>query len=262
MQNIDLDELKKIELDILMEFDRICQTYNLRYSIAYGTLIGAVRHKGFIPWDDDIDVWMPRPDYEKLLELDINSDRFEIKSYRFSNDYFYPISKMVDKTTVLIENAHKDKNMGVFIDIFPMDFFDVENEDDILAYKKKAHRIWLLTSTLGVKPFYHKSVTYTAKSLLKFICYPFRNKLLNYSDTRNLHYKTGNYCAQVVHTVGYPRFFEATIWDELITLDFEGKKVLAFKVYDKVLTEEYGDYMQLPPESDRVPSHDFIAYYK
>ena len=100
-KELTLDEMKAVELGILKKFDSICKENGLEYSLAYGTMLGAIRHKGFIPWDDDIDVFMKREDYEKLLELKYDDGDFEIKSYRYSKNYYFLYSKMVDKRTYI-----------------------------------------------------------------------------------------------------------------------------------------------------------------
>ena len=97
VKELTLDEMKAVELGILKKFDSICKENGLEYSLAYGTMLGAIRHKGFIPWDDDIDVFMKREDYEKLLALKYDDGDFEIKSYRYSKNYYFLYSKMVDK---------------------------------------------------------------------------------------------------------------------------------------------------------------------
>nr|MCR5207201.1 LicD family protein [Eubacterium sp.] len=130
MKELSLEEVKKTELEILIRFDEICKNNNIEYSLAYGTMLGAVRHNGFIPWDDDIDVFVKRSDYEKLLGLRYDDGRFEIKSHRYSNNYYYPFAKMIDKNTDLDVSWRLDKDMGVFIDIFPLDYHDNNSNTD------------------------------------------------------------------------------------------------------------------------------------
>ena len=123
MRNIEINELKKLELDILIEIDEICTKNNFRYSLAYGTLIGAVRHKGFIPWDDDIDIFLPRPDYNKFVDYcSKNKTIFKLLSYDNSRWYSYPFAKATNQNTV-IEEEETDFNgkMGIYVDVFPLD---------------------------------------------------------------------------------------------------------------------------------------------
>ena len=138
LKKIEIDEMKEYLLGILQEFDKLCQENQMRYSIAYGTLLGAVRHKGFIPWDDDVDVVMPREDYEKLLSIKYKTKKYEVKSYRYSEDYYYEFSKMIDRDTLVLEKYRCDANMGIFIDIFPMDY--LEDKRDLEHAMRKAQK--------------------------------------------------------------------------------------------------------------------------
>lgn len=125
MKEINTVELKRIELDILKYIKTQCEKYNLRYYLAYGTLLGAVRHKGFIPWDDDIDIHMPREDYDKLIELEYNNpdSKYKLLSPKYNKDYYYSFAKMVDNETILEETGLKQiKELGVYVDIFPLDY--------------------------------------------------------------------------------------------------------------------------------------------
>ena len=119
-----LKKVQKEELDILVFFDAFCRQHNLRYSLAYGSLLGAVRHKGFIPWDDDIDVIMPREDYELLIRLfDDKTNRFFLQSHYSEAHYYYPFAKIRKNGTVFREKFLEDKqiNHGFYIDVFPAD---------------------------------------------------------------------------------------------------------------------------------------------
>lgn len=122
MREIDLKEKQNIEINILKEFKRICTENNLKYYLAYGTLLGAVRNQKIIPWDDDVDVIMPREDYMKLLEIFPTESNYKLLSIYNVKSYYYPFLKIVDKRTKLEEkNFNKIQDMGVYIDVFPID---------------------------------------------------------------------------------------------------------------------------------------------
>ena len=117
-------EIKESVFDILSYFDKVCRDNGLPYSLAFGTMLGAVRHKGFIPWDDDVDVCLLREDYEKLLEILKNNedDRFKVIDSKINDTYFYNVAKIVDTRTSLIEKKYKKiYGYGVYVDIFPLD---------------------------------------------------------------------------------------------------------------------------------------------
>ena len=120
-----IDELKVIELDIMKKIHRFCVDNNIIYYLCYGTLIGAIRHKGFIPWDDDIDILMPRPDYERFLKLFPRVQKqlgLEVVNHKTKTYFGRPMSKVIDKRTDLFEPEFKgDDHIGVFVDVWPLD---------------------------------------------------------------------------------------------------------------------------------------------
>lgn len=258
------DEIKNTCLKIMKEFDNLCRDNNLRYSIAYGTLIGAIRHGGFIPWDDDIDVVMPRSDYDKLLELNYTSEQFEIKNYKKTKGYYYSFTKMIDKTTYIDEYYRREKDMGVFIDIFPMDFFDYE-ENELKKLVKNTRNIKKLLDCIGSngKRDYSKSIfRWIAKKILSVIIFPFKKMIL--VNVENMFRSgEGKYCSCLIYDgCGIKNVFETDMWDNLIEVKFEGLNVFAFSQYHSRLTKIYGDYMKLPPKEQRVTNHNFNAYYR
>lgn len=123
MQEItEIAELKEIQLGILREIDKLCKAYHLKYFMSDGTLLGAVRHKGYIPWDDDLDIWMPRKDYEKLEQI-MNQEGscYKVVNHKNTKGYIYAFGKAVDTRTILKENIEVNCPMGIYVDIFPYD---------------------------------------------------------------------------------------------------------------------------------------------
>ena len=261
MKELTLDEIKCVELDILKKFDELCKDNNFEYSLAYGTMIGAVRHKGFIPWDDDIDVFMKREDYEKLLSLMYDDGTYEIKSYRYSNNYYYPFSKMVDKRTSLTEPWRCEKNMGVYIDIFPLDLYDVKSEDEIAAVLKKATKLFNSAYYMGHRLSHHKSfsVRYLVKLAYLLVTYPFKKYVIKRAEKFAMKYTTGNYRV-MLEQISASAFIEAEYFDGIEYTEFENTSFPVYKNYDYILKNEYGDYMQLPPKESRKSNHYFTAY--
>lgn len=263
MKELSLKEIQEQELNLLIKFDKICKENNLKYSLAYGTLIGAVRHKGFIPWDDDVDVLMPRGDYEKMLLLKYEDADCVLRNYNITPEYYYSFAKLVDKTTYIDEPWRNGVKSGVFIDIFPMDFFDFNNDKEIKKMQRNAVKLQFFASLIPIKPFYYKRPHYVIRSLAKIVVYPFRNKL--YYKLNNISHKSesGDYSSFVVHTEYInPIIYSSDIWNNLCKMDFEGKEFWAFAEYDLILSKEYGDYMTPPPKEYQRPVHGSKIYYK
>ncbi|MBQ9229378.1 MAG: LicD family protein [Eubacterium sp.] len=261
-KRLSLQEIQQVTLGILLEFDKLCRQYHLRYSLAYGTLIGAVRHKGFIPWDDDIDVVMPRGDYEKLLKIRYQSERYEIKNYNISDDYYYAFAKMVDKDTTVIDEGRCEKHIELFVDIFPMDFFVADSPNELIPYGKAGVRRQFFARTIGIAPFCYRRLRYCVRSVIKLALFPFRNKIFDNLNSLGSPEKESNYCSLVIHNDNFPEFFDANIWNNLIDVEFESHYFPVFSEYDSFLTTIYGDYMTPPPKEQQVSVHGLEAYMK
>ena len=124
MREITLAEKKQLMLSVMDEIDAFCRENGLTYFLVGGTLLGAVRHKGFIPWDDDMDIGLPRKDYERLIrEFRSGSGKVRVFDFRNKEDYFWPSAKAVAENTVLYELDDRKHPIGVFIDVFPFDGF-------------------------------------------------------------------------------------------------------------------------------------------
>ncbi len=264
MQELTLSDIQRISTETLEKFDSICKEHNLRYSIAYGTMLGAVRHGGFIPWDDDADVQMPREDYEKLIALQYEDENYKILHYSYSDSYFYTFAKMVDKSTELHEPYRGEKGMGVYIDIFPVDYVG-DYETEAPKNVEKARKNCKFWEHLGSDIKVNKGLSpkYIAKLVFRGTVFPFRKKLLRHYDSAFEDIKESEYCAVLAE--GYYKMGECypvKLWDDLEAYDFDGIKVLGFKDYDKYLSTVFGDYMTPPPEERRHPCHSFKAYKK
>lgn len=265
MEQIKSDsEIKKLLTLALGKFDEICRENNLKYSIAYGTMLGAVRHKGFIPWDDDIDVVMPRGDYEKLLALKYNDGRYEVKSHRYSKNYHYIFAKLSDNSTLIKEENRDGQELGIYVDIFPVDFvsseyyfknadkLDRKIPDMIKFYGQFGPNNNTPDSQLTLSKIIKK---YAHKALL-----PISNTVLSIYEKQFASDK-GEYCIPYFHNfTGIKNSFPNKYWDNIDTVDFEDIKVKMFADYDEWLTNIFGDYMQLPPVEQRG-GHAFEAYY-
>lgn len=173
-KEITMEELRAIQLDILDKIHAFCTEHGIRYSLGGGTLLGAVRHKGYIPWDDDIDIMLPRPDYERFLkEFDGKYAELNLQHYGNDNTCCIPFAKVYDNRTVLIEKLQKS---GIYIDVFPIDGLPEESKikDYLYIYNNQLHKIYFMT------PFY--IITGSLKDRIKYyvkkLIYPTRDKYI------------------------------------------------------------------------------------
>ena len=266
MIQIDLATIKRIELNILLEFDIFCKQNDLRYMLAGGTLLGAIRHKGFIPWDDDIDVCMPRDDYERLYEILKNKkmkDRFRLISYR-DNSAIYPFFKLVDDFTVASENALRTgENLGLWIDIFPLDGCPKEKKKASRMLKKIAFYKWLINISncrLGTGTTKWKAILKAPVVVLtRFIN---TRKVAEHISKISQSYDVNNSpcVASFLGCYGEKEQMPSSFL-ETVEVEFEGHMFPTSKEWEYYLSSLYGDYMELPPEDKRV-QHSMVAYYK
>ena len=258
----DISEIQQMELGIMEYIHEVCQKIGVKYFLAYGSLIGAVRHQGFIPWDDDMDICMLRDDYEKLQDYLIAhpDERYEVMSYKNNINYVYPFMKVQDNHTYLVEeDVRIDSDMGIYVDIFPVDGY----EDD-QAFKDKMTKI-IKKRQLSCYSF--KGITNTksvVNSMIRYISviifyFTNTNKYVSQIDELAKSRKVENY-EQVDYLIY--KDMNKPVWkrewlEQVESGSFEGKEFMIPKHYHEILTSDYGDYMQLPPVEQRVSHHDF-----
>lgn len=253
MRELSLDEIKKVELNILIELDRVCREHGLTYLLAYGTLLGAVRHKGFIPWDDDIDVMMPRADYEVLLAHfdEWKSDsKYRIALYRDGASTFQ-YGKLVDDQTVAQETYVKPQyNVGLWVDLFPLDDTPLDVEGVIRRHKRYA---FLRDLAIGNPAL----ATTAPRKIFKRVMAPLANRLdpLRYAKHMDENIlkaeKTNdNTCVDMLGPGGRLLLYDK---DDLepMECEFEGRTFMVPCGAVKLLEYIYGDWQTLPPESER-----------
>lgn len=259
MRELTFEENRAYQLEILKDVAKFCDDNNIRYFLAYGTLIGAARHKGFIPWDDDIDIQMPREDYNKFIKT-YKSKHYEVIS-PYDKRAKHSMAKVIDTRTIKIEKAvryKKGEELGIDIDIFPLDG-QPDDEKDFLKYYRKKHRLY--------KGFYFTISSWSKYSLKGKIAYaiPYlianlmgKNYFLDKANQigRKYEFDKSKYIgttATLYETVNNRNLKE---WYSSSTeLQFENN---SFKVpvgYHNVLTKLYGDYMTPPPQEQQVTHH-------
>jgi lipopolysaccharide cholinephosphotransferase len=268
-KKISLPEIREIELDLLKELVKVCKANNLRYFLAGGTLLGAIRHQGFIPWDDDIDVLMPRKDYMQLVEIFNveNKENMKIFSIYNNSDYYYSFLKLVDTRTTLIEHQKLlIKDLGVSIDIFPMDGMP-ESRVETKRLLKKIRQYYKMQYAARLPGFssdcrWYKFVQmYVRYILAKRIGY---KKLIKNIEnlTTKYDYETSDYIGCSVAGYGIKERVSKKAFESAIEVQFEDGYYNAPIGYDEYLSNLYGNYMQLPSKEKRVSGHKTEAYWK
>lgn len=273
-------EIKNNLLELLVLFDNICCENHLSYFLGGGTLLGAIRHQGFIPWDDDIDVMMPRPDYEKfknLFEQGLSKfHNLEIEDPNYTKNHFDPYIKLVNKNFLVIQKSklihqkiyHKDDFL--FIDIFPLDGVPKKLINQKLFFLIiKLHKIIISTSVMNiVNENSFRSYKDTVKSLLKIpialVLKFVPTKLFLMSLDRFIRiydFKRSAFVAACTGVFGIKEIVPKEVFNQSIKMPFEGFEFNVPVGFEYYLRKHYGDYMQLPVESKRVNHFNGEVYF-
>lgn len=250
-----LKKLHKYQQEILDEIDKICKENNLNYFLIGGTLLGAVRHQGFIPWDDDIDIAMPRKDYEKFIHLcKSNLDsKFELDCIKTNKKYWLPFIKIRRNGTIHEEKALEeyDGNKGIWLDIFPLDEFS--DKDNLIKRENKIKKLKILLQCKNIRKtkeynsVYKKIILILIKILPNRFLHLLINKCMMSKQEGEYFVNFGSQYGIKKQTHLKDKYFPA------IDVEFEGKMYKAPRDYDYVLTKIYGkNYMELPPIEKRV----------
>lgn len=266
---ISLDEAKEKMLEMMCYIDKVCRDNNIKYSLAYGTLIGAIRHKGFIPWDDDMDIMLTRDNYDKLIEIIKKDDKYDFLDIR--NGLLANFSKICYKNTVGIEHTKfmklpSEVDMGIYIDIFPLDnlpevgykkhmkkilfYIRLLQTNSFKRYFASPSLINAIIKSIVFLPFCIISKIYTKERVIKKIVY--LQKKFNNTKTDYIG----------IASFGYLERYKKSWFDEYIDVKFGDYKFMLVKEYDKVIRVCYDDYMIIPDEKDRKIHLSYFKWYK
>lgn len=267
--NLDRETLKKLqqkELESLVYFDRFCKEHDLRYFLLGGCVIGAIRHGGFIPWDDDIDVMMPRRDYERMLKLwkeHESNERFlmlKTDGEVFTGNCF---ATLVDTSATMVKENQKDIDVphGIVTDVFPLDGCP---DGRLQRYLQYYHAMMYSLYMTEVVPTNHGSIIkFVGSILLRLVpSREKRTKIWKKHERKMTRYgfHTHEKCTELCAGPHYMRNeYPQEAFADIVYHDFEGMSFPIPQGYDTYLKMAFGDYMELPPEDKQVPHHDLVA---
>lgn len=265
MKKLEIEEIKLIELGIMRNIHMFCEEHHLRYGLWGGTLLGAIRHNGYIPWDDDIDIYMPRKDYNVFIH-NFKADHYKVFSCHTDSEYPYTFAKVVDLRTVKIEQVTSSCGMtlGVDVDVFPVDTFENKYTVQKTVSRRKLYRyLWQgKISEYGnakkIRDYVRSIVIFFSKKIIKENANRIALKInelgINYGsvDRGYVYYADLN--------ARNPLYFENEWIDKRVLHKFEQDMFYIPEGYDPLLKLCFGDYMQLPPPEKRVTHHSFEVY--
>lgn len=262
------EEKKKLLVEMLQKLDSIFLKNDITYFLAYGTLLGAVRHQGFIPWDDDVDLLLPRESFLRCIQLfeenceEFKQNHLEIVEYGKNKKDYFKRFKIADTRTVMEEFG--EERSAVFIDIFPLDCFSNASLTELRKKRKKVLMLDNLISLCHAGQAQGTGIKKMIYSVLLVIYNLFGRERCKQHLLKQLKQLTafdvnGIVCASE-SGVGDKDYNKAVDWSENVRVVFEGETFNAPKGYHSILTTRYGDYMQLPPESDRH-AHEYYEMY-
>lgn len=262
-QEVTVLELKECILGAMDELDRFCRKNGIRYFMLGGTMLGAVRHKGYIPWDDDIDVGMFREDYEKFIKLFKSEKGYELRCFQNDPTYYLPFAKLIDPQISLREEVYKAPEIGAYVDVFQLDYVEKESPEvatyfggsfrktlENLKYMqlRKDRQLWQNALILVGRILYPRSLHEIAKD----------------RDARAtaIAKKSAGWVSNPHGAWGFKEVVDARCFKEAKEYSFEGHNYFGPGDYDTYLSTLYGDYMTPPPPEKQVTHHSFTVTWK
>lgn len=262
---LTLEEVKAEELELLLKLDTVCKENGFRYSLVGGTLLGAVRHKGFIPWDDDIDVAMPRPDFDKFVALWQAGGLPEGTSLEFRSCVTSaPVFLKFVNENILLKERYANGINHLWVDVFPIDGMPTVDDENsaLMTRAAKLRRLFLLScaDSDDGKTAFKRAFKKVVVPIMRF--FDSRAKIGRKLDglSRSIPFGSTGYCGCIAWGLyGVGERYRDDAFDRVVSVEFEGYRLPAIAYWDEYLTGIYGDYMQLPPVEQRK-THELEAW--
>ena len=257
-KKLDIDEIKEVELGVMDYIHNICREKGINYSLAYGSLLGAVRHRGFIPWDDDLDIALKRDQYDQLYQaiLEDNNSIYKVVSWENDSRYPYPFYRVYDSRTVYENNYI----LGICVDVFPFDDYKDVNKEITKLDMYRRLSVYTLYGIRNKEAGIKNIVRYLMLVAFRLTRVKTWNKKLNDCSKAPVN---SEYIDYLMESKKYSTKLDAKALDEVVECRFEDRVYNIPKDYDHILTTIYGsDYMEIPPLEKRIQHDDFVAYIK
>ena len=262
-RQLNEEEIKEVELGVMDYIHNLCQKENINYSLAYGTLLGAVRHKGYIPWDDDVDISLKRDEYDKLYQavLRDNDPIYKVVSWENDSRYPYPFYRVYDARTVYENNyIENDIDLGICVDVFPFDYYADVNKEMVKLDTYRRLSVYTLYGIHSKNAGLKNIVRYLLVLVFRLTRVKTWNKKMNLLSMQANDNDSIDYLMENKRT---STKFEKTLLDKVMDSPFEDRIYKIPEASHQILSAIYGDdFMEIPPVEKRVKHDDFVAYIK
>lgn len=271
MREMTLREIQLVSLDILKDVHEFCVENNIKYTLFSGTLLGAVRHQGFIPWDDDLDIAFTRPEYEKFVRLYQSNRGYKLYARERQGDEVYiAYARVCEMEKTYVDDSSYPWNLeknGVWIDVFPLDGAEEDPKKALKQCKKNYklwHKgIWIRTSKIPFRcetSFFKKVKLAFKKMLFGWRSDRFWDKHIEFCKRIDFN-SSKNYSHLAWAGFKMREYYETSAFSDYVLMPFEDGEFYVMQDYDGALKAKYGNYMDLPPLSERIPRHAGSKYY-